>query len=117
MSLETALYAALHSICPRVYPDIAPADAVLPYVTWQQIGGEAPVYLDGALPDKRCAYVQINTWAATRAEANALMLQIEQALCAASTMVARPQSALQAAFDDDTEIRGAMQDFEIWAER
>lgn len=117
MSLETELYDALKALCPRVFPDVAPHDTATPYVTWQQVGGQAPTYLDGSLPDKRCAFVQVNVWATTRLEANALMLQIEQALCDSATLNVTPQSAMQAAFDETTETRGAMQDFEIWATR
>lgn len=117
MSLETELFDTLKVICPRVFPDVAPTNTTMPYITWQQIGGEAPTYLDGSLPDKRCAYIQINVWAKSRMESNSLMLQIEQALCDSSTLIARPQSAMQAAFDEDTESRGSMQDFVIWATR
>ncbi len=117
MSLEVDLHNAIKPLCARVFPDVAPANTTTPYVTWQQIGGKAPTYLDGSLPNKRNAFVQVNVWAKTRLEATQLMLQIEEALCASTTLVARPQGALQAAFDDDTESRGAIQDFEIWATR
>ena len=117
MSLEESLHAELSPLCARVYPDFAPAGTALPYVTWQQFGGQAPTYLDGTLPDKRCAWVQINAWATTRAQANALMLAIEAALCGSATLIARPQGALMAAVSEDDGIRGAMQDFEVWADR
>ena len=117
MSLESDLYALIAPLCPRVYPDFAPAGTALPYVTWQQFGGPAPVFLDGSLPDRRGAWVQVSAWAATRADANALMLSIEAALCASSDLIARPQGALMAAVSEDDGIRGAMQDFQIWADR
>ena len=117
MSLETALVAVLQPLCTRVYPDVAPADTPMPYVTWQQIGGPALMYLEGTLPSQRAAWVQINVWSDTRLQANQLMQDIEAALCAATTLTAKPQSALQAALDDAGLQRGAMQDFEIWAAR
>ena len=119
MSLESSLFATLQGVCPRVFPDVAPYGTQRPYVTWQQIGGTSLTYTEGSLPDRRCAYVQVNVWADTRAEANETMLAIEQAMVSASITgwTARPMSALQAAVDDDTEVRGAMQDFEIWAPR
>lgn len=117
MSLETDLVAVLQSQCPNVYPDVAPYDAPRPYVIYQQIGGPALVYVEGTLPDKRAAELEISVWADTRLAANALMLQIEAALCAAATLQAKPSGALRAAHDDDTDRRGAQQDFEIWAGR
>lgn len=117
MSLESDLVTLLKTLCPRVFPDVAPTDTQRPYITWQQIGGDAPVYVEGATPNRRNAQVQINAWADTRAQANALSLQIEAALVAATGMQAQPQGALIAAHDEDTDLRGAQQDFSIWALR
>lgn len=117
MSLETSLYTTLSPICPRVFPDIAPATTATPYVTWQQVGGSSMVYTEGTLPDKRNARIQINVWAKTRIEANALCMQIESTLCASPLFQAEPAGALLAAIDDDTDLRGAMQDFYVWADR
>lgn len=116
MSLESDLYAVLAAVQPRVFPDVAPPGAELPYITWQQFGGDVVRPVDG-LPDKRNAYIQVNCWASTRAEANAMALQVEAALVAATAFQARPLAALMAAFDEGTEYRGAMQDFTIWAAR
>lgn len=117
MSLETDLFTVLSAVCPRVYPDVAPPGAALPYVTWQQIGGSAPTYVEAAQPDKVNGYIQINTWAATRLEANTLARQIETALVTSALVQAKPMADLMAAFDEDTELRGSMQDFDIWAAR
>lgn len=117
MSLETDLYALLSAQCPRVFPDVAPFDTACPYITWQQIGGEALTYVDDTVPNQRNAYVQINVWDTTRLSATALALQVEAALIQATAFEARPQSALQSAHDDDTDRRGCLQDFSIWAAR
>ena len=117
MSLESDLKTALEVLCPRVFPDVAPMGTTRPYITWQQIGGEAPAYVDNTVPDRRNAYVQINVWDTTRAASNALALQIEEALITHATLQARAQSALQATMDEDTDLRGCMQDFTIWALR
>jgi hypothetical protein len=117
MSLETDIYAALTALCPRVYPDSAPASTATPYITWQQIGGDAINYVEGTLPDRRNARIQINVWDKTRIASTALMLQVEQALCAAPVFQCRVESAHLATFDDDTDLRGCMQDFSIWALR
>lgn len=117
MSLEAQLTAALESVCPSVYPEEAPAGAQLPYVLYEQVGGPALVFLEGTLPPERAALMQITAWHSTRLGATQLMLSIEAALCAAIGFSATPQAALQAAPSDDPATRGAMQDFEIWADR
>ena len=116
MSLETDLQALLLTLCPRVFPDVAPAETVKPFITWQQVGGDVIQPFAG-LPDKRNALVQINCWAERRIDANAPALAVEAALVGATVFVARPQSALVATNDDDTDLRGAMQDFSLWAAR
>lgn len=115
MTLEETLVAALKTVTPKVYPDVAPAGAAVPYLTYQQIGGKAIAYLDGSLPDKECAWVQISVWSATREEAKRLILAAETKICA--TMQASPQGASIAAYSEDSGRRGAHQDFEIWAAR
>ena len=117
MSIETALLAAVQPLCARVYPDVAPINTARPYIVWQQVGGPALMYLEGALPNKASADIQITVWANTRLEANSLIRQIEAVLVASATMQARPLGALIAAYDDTNELRGALQDFEIWATR
>jgi len=117
MSLEAQLTAALQAVCPRVYPDVAPAMTPLPYVIYQQVGGPALVYTEGTLPPERAALMQITAWTNNRLTAAQLMLDIEAALCAAPGFTATPQGAQQTAPSDDPATRGAMQDFEIWADR
>lgn len=117
MSLEAQLTAALQALCPQVFPDEAPTATALPYVIYQQIGGPALVYLEGTLPPERAAVMQITVWHGTRLGATQLMLDIEATLCAAPGFTATTQAALQAAPSDDPAVRGAMQDFEIWADR
>jgi hypothetical protein len=117
MSLETDLYAVLSTVCPRVFPDVAPATTATPYITWQQIGGTAFNYVEGTLPDTRNARIQINVWDKSRMASNAMIQQVEQALCAAPAFQCRVESAHLATIDDDTDLRGAMQDFSVWADR
>ena len=117
MSLESKLFTELGALCPRVFPDVAPAGTLRPYVTYQQIGGDPAFYVEGQAMGKVNAYVQINVWHDERAQANALMRQIEAALLAATTFQAEPLAALIGSYDDDTRLRGAQQDFSIWADR
>lgn len=117
MSLETDLYVTLSAICPRVYPDAAPNGTARPYITWQQLGGSLISPMANVVADKRCAFIQVNVWSSTRAEANTMALQIEQTLTESSVFIARAQGAFIATYDEDTELRGTIQDFTIWAPR
>jgi hypothetical protein len=117
MTLETRMQAALLALCPRVFPDVAELGTEAPYVTWQQTGGQAPVYQEGALPDKLNALVQINTWADTRKEASGLMRTIEAVLVADTSLNATPVGALVSDVDDDSDLRGAIQEFSLWVPR
>jgi hypothetical protein len=117
MSLETDLYAVLSGVCPRVYPDTAPDNPVLPYIVWQQIGGFVINPLANDVPDKQNAFVQVNVWATTRVEAKTLAQQVEAALITSAALNGRPQSAAVSTMDEEVSVRGTTQDFSIWAPR
>ena len=118
MSLESVLYNALVPVCARVYPDAAPVGATLPYIIYQQIpGGEAPTFVDNLVPSKENARMQIETWSTIRIESKTLIKAVESALTLSTGMQARPLGAAHAAFDEETDLRGMMQDFSIWATR
>jgi len=117
MMLEEKLVALIKPICARVKPDFAPVNTELPYVTFQQVGGQAPDFLDGLVPSLENAEVQVNIWAKSRLEAKTLMMQIEVAIIEATTIQASPVSACVADFDYDMERYGARQDFSIWSDR
>lgn len=117
MTLEEKLVALLKPICPRVRPDFAPVETERPYVTFQQIGGQAPEFIDNTIPSIENAEVQVNVWADSRLQAKDLIKQIEATLTTATTVQARAVSASASDFDADMEIYGSRQDFSIWAER
>lgn len=118
MSLEADLYAVLVTQCPRVFPDFAPLSTQRPYVTYQKIGGKALNFVDSASPSLRHTYLQLNVWADTRVAADALARDIEDALRAATAFTARPANEIAAVFEDDEpNLRGARQDFDIWSPR
>lgn len=117
MSLESKLFTELAALCPRVFPDVAPAGTARPYVTYQQIGGDPSFYVEGQVMAKVSAYMQINVWHESRQQANTLMRQIEAALLQSTAFQAEPQGGLIAGFEEDTETRSAQQDFSIWADR
>lgn len=117
MSLEAALHALLASLCPRVYPDVAPEPMpARPFVVYQQIGGEVinPIAHVPDVPDLRHARMQIAVWAATRLDASALARQIEDALRLWTVHRAAPVGALTADYEHDTRLYGARQDFSVW---
>ncbi len=118
MSLESSLFALLSPLVGgRVFPDVAPFDTARPYIVWQQIGGQAPTFLENTVPSKRNATVQISAWADTRMDANSTSLAIESALTLATTVQARPLSAHVSEHEPDLMRYGARQDFSIWADR
>lgn len=117
MALESELVTVLQTVIPRVYPDSAPAKTALPYCVYHQIGGEAPTFLDNAVPSKRNALIQIDIYYATRGAAKTAMLAVESALTLATSFQARPVGAMRGTLDDESDIRGASQDFSVWADR
>lgn len=115
MTVESDLYTALKTLVSnRVYPDIAPAGAAKPYITYQQVGGDVINMLGPYTPGKRNGRFQVNVWATTRAAANALMKQVEDALMTSTTLNARPQMAAISTHEEETQLYGQLQIFSIW---
>lgn len=114
MSMESILTAALVNLCPRVYPDIAPENTGKPYLTWQQVGGEPVNFVDGGVPSKKNARVQVNVWAATRLDAAALAVQVEDALRGVTALQTTVLGSPIAIYEPETKLRGSMQDFSFW---
>jgi len=114
MTIETDLVTAIGALCAgRCYPDVAPPGTVRPYVTYQQVGGQVAEFMEGGPAPKRNARMQINVWGNSRAEANALMRQIDDALRSAPFR-GSPIGDLTAEYDAVTGDRGARQDFSLW---
>jgi len=118
VTVEQAVYDRLKTLCNgRVYPDIAPAGAVEPYITYQQIGGEAVSFVGLDLPSKRNARMMIKAWATTRLGAALLASQIEDLMLTSTVLTASPVGAFQAEYDEDTGTYGSRQDFSCWIDR
>lgn len=117
MSMETSLAALLSGLCAHTYPDVAPEGASMPYITWQQLGGESMRYADNTPMDKRYPLVQVSVWTASRLSSLALIRQIEDALCATADFVAEPQGEPISMYESDTLRYGNIQRFDIWAAR
>jgi hypothetical protein len=117
LHIEKALLVVLRTVCPRVYPDVAPLKTTLPYVVYHQYGGQPVVFVEGALAEIRNSYVQINVWGSTRDECNRISLEIENVLVTSQSLQAIPLNELSTTFDEDASVRGSMQDFSIWGLR
>jgi hypothetical protein len=86
MSIETTLYAAINNdaavttlVADRIYPQVAPDSASVPYVTYQVISTEAHNKLAGA-PDTERKVVQVNCVSNSYANAKAIAEAIKSAL-------------------------------------
>jgi hypothetical protein len=114
MSLESDIYTALSSITTsKVYPDIAPDEAVPPYLTYQQVGGDPVNFLSG-IPSKRNARIQVNSWSTTRLEAMLLIRLVEDTMRSNATLNATTLGGATATFEPETKLYGALQDFSVW---
>jgi len=118
MTVEADIFSALQGLVSnRVFPDIAPLDTPLPYITFQQIGGEAIGYMDNTVPDAKNGRFQVDVWSQSRIQCAALALQIEAAMVQASVFQARPVGAPSSQYEPDTKLYGSLQDFTVWSTR
>jgi len=117
MSMEADLFALLQTLCPRVYPDVAPAGTAPPYVTWQGLGGRTLRYTDNTAANKRNTLMQVNVWSLKRSEANALIRSIEDALCASSAFVVEPEGEPLSTYEEETLLYGCIQRYSIYSAR
>lgn len=118
MTIEADIFTTLQALVGgRLFPDVADLGTALPFMTYQQVGGEAVQFVDSSLPSKENARFQINVWAATRTEAKALIKQAEVALCVATAFQTTPLGASVALYEPSPKVYGAMQDFSIWSNR
>lgn len=114
MTIEQEIYSLLSPLVnKRVYPDVPPDNMQLPFILYQQVGGESEQYVDNKLPDARHSRIQINVWSETRAEANTLARTIEKTLVE-SDLVCETYGGLTAVYDSVVRIYGTRQDFGFW---
>ncbi|WP_070217824.1 MULTISPECIES: DUF3168 domain-containing protein [unclassified Janthinobacterium] len=115
MIVETQVFQTLRALVDgRVYPDMAPAGSVKPYIVYQQVGGASVNFLDPTMPSKRNSWMQVCAWAEARVEASSLIERVELALRGAAGMQVAVQGAPVSTYDDVTQLRGARQDYSIW---
>jgi hypothetical protein len=117
MTIESDVHAAIATVCPRVFPVLAPIRTQRPYVTVQNIGGR-PIYAIDRIPaDKRVLRLFVKTWASSKAEALQLIRQIEAALMAVpmSTFITRVESEPLDDLETDVEpwLYSELQEFVV----
>src|SRR4051812_19007400 len=115
MSVEAIIFAALKDlVANRVFPDVAPEATARPYITYQQVAGEPVNFVDPTVPSKKNACFQVNVWADTRSQAAALSRQVEDTLRVVPALQTSVLGAPTAVYEEDTKLRGTMQDFSFW---
>lgn len=118
MTTESTIYDLLKGLVGnRVFPDVAPPATARPYITYQQVGGQAVAFMERGVPSKKHGRYQVNVWATTRAEAAALALQVEGVFLVTAALQAEALGAPIAAYEPDEGLYGSMQDFSIWSDR
>jgi hypothetical protein len=115
MTPEDHIDAALqHLAGGRIFPDVAPLDAAKPYITYQVVGGEPMNFLSGDRPSKQHVRMQVNVWSERRIEASEIGMLAEDALRSATALQVEVASGRVATYDEDTNLRGTMQDFTLY---
>ncbi|MDQ2139585.1 DUF3168 domain-containing protein [Alcaligenaceae bacterium B3P038] len=114
MSVEADLYAVLKGfVGNRAYPDVAPQNPSLPFIVYQQVGGQPANYVAG-VPQYRNGRFQINVWSKSRAEAASIIRQVEDAVRLDPKLRAVTLGGVLAVYEDTTKWYGSQQDHSIW---
>lgn len=112
-SAEAIVAAALSPLAgARVFPDVAPAATVRPYIVYQAVGGQDSNTLGGPT-NLQNARVQVAVWADTRATAVALMRNSISALVG-EPIKALPIGSPVSVHEPETKLYGSRQDVSIW---
>lgn len=115
MTIESNLRDALKALVGnRVFPDVAPLSTARPYITFQQVGGQAAAFMEGGVVGKRNARFQVNCWADDRQAAADLARSVEDTLVTDAVVRAQPLGAMAAQHEQETRNFGTRQDFSVW---
>lgn len=118
MTVEVDIEAVLAPLVGgRVFPDTAPFKTPRPYATYQQIGGLTLNPIAKEVASSKNGFFQVNVWSDRRAEADAIALQIEEALVTAEAFAAKPMAGPISINEADLNRYGKQQDFSIWSDR
>lgn len=114
MNLEATIYPLLGPLVGgRCESDIAPQTVAFPFIVYQQVGGSAIDYVEGKVPDKDNARVQVTIWATTRKEAAQLSRAARIALVEGDAQ-AKTMGAAVSLYDAAVSLHGSRQDFSVW---
>ena len=115
MSFNTELFAALKTLVNnRVYPKVGPVGVARPYITYARTGGASTNFVDPTLPGKRNGRYQVNVWADTTEQADALALQVESILRLSPTLQTTVLGEPVDIYEADTKLHGTRQSFSFW---
>lgn len=117
MTIESSLFALLGPlVAGRCYPDTTPDNATFPLIIYQGAGGQALEWLDRTLSESENYRIQVECWAKSRVEANALALQVRQKIIEQGAAFDSAQTLGQFVTDYQKALRlyGSRQDYSIW---
>lgn len=118
MTVEASIFGILGPLVSnRCYPDFAPLGTVRPFITYEQAGGDALSFLDGALPDKKHGRFEVGVYADSRAACAALALQVEAAMAAAASFQSTAIHAPISDYASDVKIYSSTQNFSVFSTR
>ncbi len=113
MSLEGDIRTALLPTCMNVYPDVAPNAATYPLTIYQQVGGTAQDFMEGKVPDKANARVQVWVWADTRLESSAIA-RAQRIALVEGALRATTLNAPVSEYNEAIGKYGCRTDYSVW---
>ena len=118
MTVEADIFNTLKGLVGnRCYPDFAPLGTVRPFITYEQAGGDAMHYFDGALPDKKHGRFEVGVYADSRAACAALSLQVEAAMAGAAAFQCTAINAPISDYASEFKIYSSTQNFSVFSTR
>ena len=118
MTVEADLYAAIKGLVGnRCFPDFAPLGTLRPFITFEQTGGDALYFLDGALPNTKHGRFEIGVFADSRSQCAAIALQVEAAMASAPAFQCSAIHAQISDYASDVMIYSSTQNFSVFSAR
>jgi hypothetical protein len=118
MTVESDLFGLIKGLVGnRCFPDFAPLGTIRPFLTFEQVGGEALSFIDGSLPDKKHGRFEIGVYADSRASCAAVALQVEAAMAAATVFQASAIHAPISDYASEVKIYSSTQNFSVFSTR
>ena len=123
IALQSLLYAALAGYAgvnaltgSRVYADIAPQDALRPFVVWNEVSLVQASDLSGSTETNGLNnyLVQVTSWSRTATQARELDYQIRLAMNAGAGFESVHRDTRSLGYEPDTKLYGHQSDFSIW---